>query len=58
MTRTDDEIRAEIAKWKAFVRDSRGDKLRSIDAAGAAIIVSALTWALGEISGPAVRVKI
>lgn len=58
MTRSPDELRAEITRWKRYILDRRGDRRASIEAAGAAIIVSALTWASGEIASPTVRVKI
>lgn len=74
MTRPPEDIRAEIARWRAFIHEQRPivdlrrgkdatprerneGESASIEAAGPAIIVSALTWSLGETESPTVRVK-
>lgn len=71
--RTPDEIRAAIAYWSDYIREKRWirencargtprDKIEyagaSIEGAAAAIIVSTLTWTLGEIESPTVWVKV
>ena len=50
------EIRAEIARWRAFIADRRAAR-ESVDAAAAAIVVAALTWALGEAATPTTRIR-
>ena len=59
MTRRDDEeIRREIERWKRVVVECRGQRERVIDGAAAAVIASALTWALGGSPSPTTRVVV
>lgn len=54
--KTADQIRAEIERWKpiARVRRPKGE----MESFAAAMIVQALTWALGETASPAIRVNV
>lgn len=55
--RTENEIRAEIERLKAQVRASP-HKRSDMEAVAASLLVSALSWAVGDIEGTAIRVKI
>lgn len=55
--RTADELRAERDRWKARLRELRAAR-DAIEAAYAAIIINTLSYALGEVSSAATRVKV
>lgn len=55
--RSEREILAEIEKYKERIRQLRTER-KPIDAAAAAIIVSALSWAIGDSEDPCRRTKI
>ena len=55
--RSADEIRAEREKWRRHALEYRHERQR-VEAMACALIVGALTYALGETSGPTVRVKL
>lgn len=55
--RSEREILAEIEKYKERIRQLRTER-KPIDAAAAAIIVSALSWVIGDSEDPCRRTKI
>lgn len=55
--RSEMEILAEIEKHKERIRQLRTER-KPIDAAAAAIIVSALSWVIGDSEDPCRRIKI